>query len=388
MTNLIYPLASTTWDEKEIESMYRVINSRNFTMGGEVFDFEKRFAEFFNSKFAVMSNSGSSANLLAIAAMKYANRLDKSKNEIIVPAVSWSTTFYPISQLGYKIRFVDVDLETLNISVDQVLANVNKSTAAIFAVNLLGNPAELIKLRQIADDLGIFLIEDNCESMGARVQGKYSGTFGEIGTFSCFYSHHISTMEGGVCLTDDEELAQIMISLRAHGWTRELPDKNFVFNKTGDAFDDLFRFVLPGYNLRPLELSGAIGKEQLLKLPKFIEERRKNSKLFAELIKSNPNVIIQKEYGESSWFGFSIILANELSGKRKQIVQQLDENGIDCRPIVAGNFAKNPVVKHLNHCELTPLPNAEKIHIDGLFVGNHHFDLSIGIEKLSKLLAQ
>jgi len=288
--------------------------------------------------------------------------------------------------LGYSIRFVDIDLDTLNMDINQVEAAIGGNTAGIFAVNLLGNPAELTKLRKLADSAGIFLLEDNCESMGAILDNKFTGSHGEIGTFSTFFSHHISTMEGGLSITDDLELAQIMISMRAHGWTRELPDENFVYNKTGAPFDDLFRFILPGYNLRPLELSGAIGKEQLKKLPHLIDERIKNSKVFNDAFAGRKNVRIQKETGVSSWFGFSMVFENELSDRRAEIVQKLTDAGIDCRPIVTGNFAKNPVLSHLNHSVIPDLPNADKIHKDGLFVGNHHYDLSDGIYKLAEIV--
>jgi len=382
-----YPLASTTWDQSEIQAMNRVIDSMKFTMGQEVFDFESDFAKFFGAKYAVMSNSGSSANLLALAAIKYSSQFrTSSKNEVIVPAVSWSTTYYPISQLGYKIKFVDIDINTLNLDLNLVQEAISDNTAGIFAVNLLGNPSDLVELRKLADENSLFLIEDNCESMGAKLGDKFAGTFGQIGTFSSFYSHHISTMEGGMCLTDDLELAQIMISLRAHGWTRELPEKNFVFNKTGDAFDDLFRFILPGYNLRPLELSGAIGKEQIKKLPNFVKVRRENAKIFSDYFMNESRVRIQKENGVSSWFGFSLILEDELSHKRSEVVKHLENSGIDCRPIVAGNFAKNPVLTHLNHADIPQLPMADKIHVDGLFVGNHHFDLSKELKLLKEVI--
>ena len=385
----IYPLASTTWDDLEIEAMQRVITSGKFTMGLEVSEYEKKFAEHFGAKYAVMSNSGSSANLLAVAAMRYSSRFSNpEKNEVIVPAVSWSTTYYPIVQLGYKIKFVDIDLDSLNMSIDQALSAIDEKTAGIFAVNLLGNPAELPALRKKCDELGIFLLEDNCESMGASIEGKMAGSYGEVGTFSSFFSHHISTMEGGMCITDDLELAQVMTSMRAHGWTRELPQENFVHNKTGDEFDDLFRFILPGYNLRPLELSGAIGIEQIKKLNDFVSVRRDNALYFQEAFKGIPNVRTQAENGLSSWFGFSMVLEGPISGRRAELVKVLNDLGIDSRPIVAGNFTKNPVLRHLDHVEIGELPNADKIHNDGLFVGNHHYDLEIPIKKLAEAVSE
>jgi CDP-6-deoxy-D-xylo-4-hexulose-3-dehydrase len=375
-SEIVYELASSSWDQDELNAMHRVIKSGNFTMGQEVREFESKFADYFGTKFAVMSNSGSSANLLAMAAIRYSKKYGKDqRDEVIVPAVSWSTTYYPITQLGYKLRFVDVDLNSLNATASAIQAAISNRTAGIFAVNLLGNPSDLEAISNLASEAGIFLLEDNCESMGAKIGTKFSGTFGQIGTFSSFFSHHISTMEGGLSVTDDEELAQLMTSLRAHGWTRELPETNHVHDKTGEKFDDLFRFVLPGYNLRPLELSGAIGIEQLKKLPAINNQRRLNAEFFKSRIVFE-DLLIQQEFGDSSWFGFSLILNGELSGRRTELVSHLTSKGIESRPIVAGNFTRNPVMKHLDHVKLEPLPNADKIHQDGLFVGNSQEDLS------------
>jgi CDP-6-deoxy-D-xylo-4-hexulose-3-dehydrase len=381
-----YKLASSTWDDKEIQAMQEVIASGNFTMGEKVKEYERSFADYFGSKYAVMSNSGSSANLLAVAAMRYRKDFDSTKTEIIVPAVSWSTTYYPIHQLGFRLKFVDINLGTLNTTPDLIEAAIDENTAGIFAVNLLGNPSELNQLRTLADQAGIFLLEDNCESMGAKLGGKFTGTFGDIGTFSTFFSHHISTMEGGMCLTEDEELSQIMTSMRAHGWTRELPRENSIHNKSGDPFEDSFRFVLPGYNLRPLEMSGAIGLSQLNKLAQFVQTRKENADKFLRSTEHLGDLLFQEETAESSWFGFSIILTGANTGRRLELSQELRENGIEHRPIVAGNFTQNPVIRHLNHAPISHLPNAEKLHVDGLFVGNHHFPLDDEIEKLVAVL--
>jgi CDP-6-deoxy-D-xylo-4-hexulose-3-dehydrase len=382
-----YPLATTTWDEKEYSAMQEVIASGNFTMGKKVAAFEGQFASHFGSSFAVMSNSGSSANLLALAAIRYSslNPTD-GRDEVIVPAVSWSTTYYPITQMGFKLKFVDVDLATLNASVESISAAVSSKTAGIVVVNLLGNPSELTEIRQLADQHSLFMIEDNCESMGATYEGKLAGTFGEIGTFSSFFSHHISTMEGGVSVTNSLELKQVMTSLRAHGWTRELPSENFVHDKTGDDFEDLFRFVLPGYNLRPLELEGAIGTEQLKKLNSIVSGRRANALKFINLMQKFPEIQIQRELGESSWFGFSLLLTGKHKGRRADLVSALKSQSIAVRPIVAGNFTKNPVLKHLPHVALEDLKNADQVHDEGLFIGNHHYEMNHEFELLDKAL--
>lgn len=387
MDSIRYPLATTTWDDAEYAALQRVIDGGRFTMGPEVRAFEAEFAAALGAKHAVMVNSGSSANLIALSAAVVNPQIDLNPgDEVIVPAVSWATTFYPVHQLGLRLRFVDVDLDTLNLDAAQVAAAITPATKAIFAVNLLGNPADLVALGELAQRHGLVLLEDNCESLGATLNGRQAGTFGLAGTYSAFFSHHISTMEGGLVTTDDEYTYQAAVSLRAHGWTRELPADNLIHPKTGEAFDDLFRFVLPGYNVRPLEMSGALGREQVKKLPSLIEGRRRNGAAFVERFASRDDVRIQRENGESSWFGFSLILDGRLSGRRAEVVNALTAAGIEARPIVAGNFTRNPVMRHLSASVPDSLPAADRIHEDGLFVGNHHYPIDAEIEMLASVL--
>ena len=383
-----YPLATSTWDEAEYAALQRVIESGRFTMGPLVRQFESEFAASLGSNFAVMVNSGSSANLLAVAAAVLNPEVDLNRgDEVIVPAVSWATTYYPLSQYGLRLRFVDIDLDTLNLDLDQVEAAIGPRTKGIFAVNLLGNPNDFARLTALAEKHCLVLLEDNCESLGARDAGRAAGTVGIMGTFSAFFSHHISTMEGGLIVTDDERLHQMLVSLRAHGWTRELPQKNFVHDKTGEVFDDLFRFVLPGYNVRPLEMSGALGVEQLKKVPSLVAGRRENAAYFVERFSDLDTVRIQKETGESSWFGFSLVLEGTLAGRRSEVVAALGENGIEARPIVAGNFAKNPVLSYLDAIVPDALPNADKVDVDGLFIGNHHYPVHEGLDSVHRVIA-
>lgn len=384
---MIYSLASSTWDHEEVEMASKLLASGNLTMGPQVADFEKQFAKYIGTKYAVMFNSGSSANLGIFAGLKFMkNSPLKPGDHILVPAVSWSTTYYPVNQCGFILDFVDIDSKTLNIDVDLVRSAIKPNTKAIFAVNLLGNPADLLALRNIAEEHNILLIEDNCESLGAQIKNQKTGSFGIAGSHSFFFSHHICTMEGGMVTTNSLELAEAMISIRAHGWTRGLPDQNSVFDKSKNHWEDFFRFVLPGYNLRPLEISGAIGQIQLRKFPKFLEARRNNAKKFTNLLLNSDSYQIQHEIGESSWFGFSIILKGKLAGKRDQLLKFLESNKIDTRPIVAGNFTINPVMEHLEFSPLPQLPNANLIHLEGFFIGNHHFDVSTEIDQIYLLL--
>ena len=389
MTDPVFTLATSSWDEKEIDAINRVVASGFFSMGKEVATFEKQFATFADTPYAVMVNSGSSANLLMVAALRYHSKANlQPGDEVIVPAVSWSTTYSPLYQYGLKLKFVDIDLETLNFDLDALEAAIGPKTRLIMAVNLLGNPNNYNKINAMIAGRDIFLIEDNCESLGATLGGQQAGTFGIAGSYSCFFSHHISTMEGGMVTTNDEELYHIMLSVRAHGWTRNLPESNLVTGqKSTDAFEEAFRFVLPGYNLRPLEMSGAIGQEQLMKLPMIVENRRKNAVLFKDLTKEFGDVISQKEIGESSWFGFSMVINPECNIDRSVLLDNLQKSGVECRPIVAGNFAKNKVVEKYFDYEISGnLKNAEYIDGAGLFIGNHHYPLEKEMEALRTAL--
>jgi len=384
-----YPLATATWDESEYKALQEVIDSGIFTMGPRVAQFERDFTQYIGSKYAVMVNSGSSANLLMVAALFYTKNSHLKLNagdEVIVPAVSWSTTYYPLYQYGLKIKFVDIDLQTLNYDLDQLRLAVTDQTRAIMVVNLLGNPNDFLAIRNIIGSRDIVLVEDNCESLGAEFEGKKAGTFGVMGSFSSFFSHHISTMEGGVVVTDDEELYHILLSLRAHGWTRNLPKENLVCGtKSDDSFEESFRFVLPGYNLRPLEMSGALGIKQIQKLPTLIGERRKNGVILQRAMQDHPDLLIQSEIGQSSWFGFSLVIRPDSNLSRKNLVKKLIKLGFECRPIVAGNFAKNEVVKYFNSEVHGRLKNAEHIDQNGLFIGNHHYPITEAFEVLKNV---
>lgn len=383
-----YPLASSTWDEKEINAINKVINSNMYTMGDSVAEFERNFADYLGSKYCLMVNSGSSANLLAVGAMFYTkNPLLKKGDEVIVPAVSWSTTYFPLYQYGLKLKFVDIDLNTLNYDLSQLKSAVSEKTKMILAVNLLGNPNDFDEILDIVEKNNLLLMEDNCESLGAEYKGKKAGTFGLLGTFSTFFSHHIATMEGGMIATDDEELYHILLALRSHGWTRHLPKKNKVANKSDVWFEESFRFVLPGYNLRPVEMSGAIGIEQLKKLPEFIKTRRNNAELFIQLFNDNENLYVQKEISESSWFGFSLIVKPHSKFSRADIIKILEGNKIEYRPIVTGDFTKNEVLKYFDYEIHGDLKNSKYLDQNGLFVGNHQINLEKEIKLLHEVLS-
>ena len=382
-----YPLATSTWGKKELEAIQSVIDKDTYTMGSSVTQFERDFCKFMGSKYSVMVSSGSAANLIATAALFYTkNPMLKRGDEVIVPAVSWSTTYFPLQQYGLKLKFVDINLETLNYDLRMLASAITDKTKMIMVVNLLGNPNDFDMINDLIKGRNIFILEDNCESLGAEYKGQKTGTFGIMGTFSTFFSHHMSTMEGGFVVTDDEELYHILLSIRTHGWTRNLPKENKVSNKSDDWFEESFRFVLPGYNVRPVEMSGAIGVEQLKKLPSFLKQRRENAKLFVKLFQNHSDFLIQKEIDNSSWFGFSLIVKSESNSNRKEVVRKLQDSNIDCRPIVAGNFTKNEVMKFFDYKVHGTLNNANHLHSNGLFVGNSQVCLKREIEHLAKTL--
>lgn len=384
---MFYELAATTWGSEEIAAIDRVVASGRFTMGEQVAAFEREFADYFGVKHGVMVNSGSSANLIAVAALAYKKERPLQRgDEVIVPAISWATTYHPLQQYGLKLRFVDVELDTLNIDVSKLEQALTPRTRAIVPVSILGNPAALDVIRAFADAHGLYVLEDNCESMDAELNGKKAGTFGDLNTFSFFFSHHISTMEGGMVLTDDLELAHLCRSMRAHGWTRDLPHDTPLYERTSSDHFEAYRFILPGYNVRPLEMEGAIGREQLKKLPALTAARRKNMALFQELFAGDERFIIQRENGVSSCFSFTIILNPAFNPDREKVFAALKEADIGFRIITGGCFLRHDVLKYYDYDTVGAIENAFTAHDLGFFVGNHPFDLTPQIERLRAVL--
>lgn len=384
-----YPLTVDTWDQDELNAIQNVVESKRFTMGPRVKKFEEEFAAKYQSKYAVMVNSGSSANLISIAALSFKNDRPLSRgDEVIVPALSWSTTYYPLLQYGLKLRFVDIDPMTLNIDTNLLTKALSPKTKAVVAVNILGNPCALETLRTFCDAHKLYLFEDNCESMGATLNGKPCGTFGDLGTFSTFYSHHISTMEGGLILTNNEELYHLSLSLRAHGWTRDLPAETKIFTKKEDDFFEAYRFILPGYNVRPLELSAAIGSSQLKKVDSMISTRRQNARLFQDLFANNPRFRIQKENGQSSFFSFTIVIEPESGLDRAEVLSALKNANIQYRIITGGNFLRHDVIKYFDYDVVNGgTPHADYAHFNGFFVGNFPYPAEKEIRHLHKVLS-
>lgn len=384
---MFYELAADTWGDEERAAVQRVIDSGRLTMGPEVEAFEAEFAAYFGRKYAVMANSGSSANLIGIAALGYLrDGALRRGDEVIVPVISWSTTYAPLQQYGLRLKFIDVELDTLNMDVRRLDEAVTADTKAIVGVSVLGNPAALEAMRTFADTHGLIFFEDNCESMDAELDGRKTGTFGDIGTFSTFFSHHISTGEGGVMTTDDPEINDLARSIRAHGWVRDLSEDSVVAPPKGDEFSEAYRFILPGYNVRPQEINAAVGREQLKKLPEMTAARRKNLAQFNERFSGDARFTIQQENGKSSCFCFPIILNSSDADDRERVFAALREADIGFRMITGGCFTRHDVIKHFDYELVGEMVNGDRAHDYGFFVGNHPFDLTDQIDKLYDVL--
>jgi CDP-6-deoxy-D-xylo-4-hexulose-3-dehydrase len=385
---MAYDLASTSWGPEEVEAIQRVVRAGQLTMGENVRRFEEAFAATFGVKHAVMVNSGSSANLVGVAALFHTRERPLQRgDEVIVPAISWATTFHPLQQYGLKLRFLDVELDTLNMDVSRLEAALTPRTRMVMGVNILGNPAALDVIRRFCDAHALYFFEDNCESLGASLQGKPCGTFGDLGTFSTFYSHHISTMEGGVLVTNSTEIAHLARAVRNHGWARDLPpDSPLAPPPAGDPFFEAYRFIMPGYNVRPLEICGAVGLEQLKKLNHMIEVRRANAAHFVRLFGGDERFILQREHGRSSWFSFTIILNPALDIDRARVMHAMRQAEIGFRMITGGCFLRHEAAKFFDYDTVGEMVNANLAHDHGFFVGNHPRDIMKEITQLREVL--
>jgi CDP-6-deoxy-D-xylo-4-hexulose-3-dehydrase len=385
---VLYPLASTSWGQEELDAIARVVATGQFTMGDEVRRFEQAFAARFGVEHAVMTNSGSSANLVGVAALCHVDRRPLQRgDEVIVPAISWATTFHPLQQYGLKLRFIDVELDTLNMDVSKLERALTPRTRMVMAVSILGNPAALDVIRAFCDEHDLFFFEDNCESMGASLGGRLCGTFGDLGTFSTFYSHHISTMEGGLLVTNRAELASLARAIRNHGWARDCAQPSVADGRTArDEFFEAYRFIMPGYNVRPLEMCGAIGLEQLKKLDAMLEIRRANARLFTSLFGGDGRFILQREHGCSSWFSFTMILNPAGRLDRGRVMTAMRSAGIGFRMITGGSFLRHEAAKFFDYEVIGDLANADTAHDHGFFVGNHPRDLTAEIRHLHAVL--
>lgn len=341
--------------------------------------FEQRFAEQVGARHAVMVNSGSSANLLALAAASNPARTRRLRagDQVLIPAVCWSTSLWPVVQMGLEPVFVDVSAETLNVDVDDLRRKIGPRTRGLLAVHILGNSAPMAEILELVAAHDLVLIEDTCESLGSRFGERHLGTLGDFGTYSFYYSHHITTGEGGVVVCDSLEDLDLLRCLRAHGWSRELSNREAVEDAHPDI-DPRFLFVNAGYNLRPLEVQAAFGHCQLERLASMNHMRNVNRDRIIAALKAHPRWCGQLEFPLASpdarpvWFGFVALLAPRFAAQRRRYLEHLSRSGVENRPVVSGNFTRQPALKLLGiDCDPAAFPGAEEINQRGFFIGLH-----------------
>ena len=366
---LDYPLSPNSFSKEDIKKAAEVLNSKKITMGPVTKKFEKEFARFIGTKYALMVNSGSSANLLSTFALINPRKknLLKYGDECLIPALCWSTSLWPIIQAGLKPKFVDVDPKTLNLSIPDLKRKINKKTKAVVSVHVLGNSTNLDELNSIIKKNKLYLIEDTCESLGSKFKDKYLGTFGDFGTFSFYYSHQITAGEGGMIVCNKKEDYEIIHSLRSHGWDRGLKNDKKNFN-----------FINSGFNLRPTDVNAAIGLNQFRRLNNFKKIRSENREKIIKRLKNSKNWKNQFSFIEPikkltpSWFGLPILINKRYVEKKDRFLSYLNRKGIETRPIISGNFLNQPSIKlyKLNN-KKEIFRGAQEIEDRGFFIGIH-----------------
>jgi CDP-6-deoxy-D-xylo-4-hexulose-3-dehydrase len=368
-------LHEPTFGATEIIAAVDVLLSTRVTMGPKVRAFEREFADAFKFAHGITNNSGSSANLLAVAALANSATEDHLKpgDEVLVPALCWSTTVWPLIQHGLVPVIVDIDPVTFNMAPGEIERAIGPKTRGIMPVHVYGNPCDMGEMMDICRRRNLILIEDCCEALGAFYDGTPVGKFGAIGTFSFYFSHHMTTLEGGICVTENFELAEMIRILRAHGWVRELQDPQSFYDKY-PGIDKRFLFVNQGYNLRLTELQAAIGSVQLPKLTSFVDARRTNTAEWQkDLGKWSDFFQFQKETpkAHSSCFGFPIILKDGTPFSIAEITSHLNKANIETRPIICGNIAAQPAMHMYKHRVVGNLGHSSNVMERGFSFGNH-----------------
>jgi CDP-4-dehydro-6-deoxyglucose reductase, E1 len=371
----IVRLHEPTFSADEINGALDCMLTTQVTMGAKTKQFERAFVDHYGWAHGIVSNSGSSANLLAIAALANPETKDgfKPGDEVIVPALSWSTTVWPLIQCGLVPVVVDIDPKTFNIDPNEIEAAIGPKTRGVMIVPVYGNPCAMDAIVDICKRRNLILIEDCCEALDASYDGKPVGKFGRVGTFSFYYSHHMTTLEGGITVTDDFEVAELMRILRAHGWIREVEDRER-WTKRYPNFHPRFLFVNVGYNLRATELQGAMGLVQLPKLGNYVKTRRENAAWFRrELSQYGDMFDFQDETpkGRHTWFGFPVKVRANAPFKIAELTSALEAAHIETRPIICGNIARQPAIKLYTHRVHGDLRYASEVMDRGFSFGNH-----------------
>lgn len=370
-------LMEDSFTHEEIDAINECLKSQRYTQGKLVEEFEKKFAEWNNSKYAVMVNSGSSANLLMISLLKEKFGL-KDGDEILVPSVTWPTTVYPIMQNNLSPVFCDVD-KSFNIDVDSIKKMANEKTKAIFAVHLLGQPAKMQEIKKFCEENNLLSLEDCCESTGAQKDRIKVGNWSLMGSFSFYFGHHMTTIEGGMIITNDFESQDLLKSMRSHGWVKGSSriEKYSAFENKNFVFD------IAGYNLRSTNINASIGLVQLKKLDNFVTKRKANHEYFLEKISCVGITPQEVNLEETSSFSLGILTENKV--QRDYLLKNLQSYGIESRPIVAGNLTKQPIFQN-KHMKADVLSMADRIHNCGLYLPNNQFIGREEIDYMNKTL--
>ena len=380
--NYRYLLLENGFSKKDLDVGCKILRSGYITMNSETRKFEEAFAKKLKVKYAVMANSGSSANLLSTFAACNPLRKNRFKrgDEVIVPALCWPTSLWPLYQAGLKIKFIDVDPKTLNVDADNLISKINKRTKVIALVNILGISANNKKIVNYARKKNIIIIEDNCEGLGAKLNNKYLGTYGDFGTYSFFYSHQITSGEGGMITCHNKDDYELLVSLRSHGWSRS--NKKNEYTRIANKYpklDPRYIFINQGFNLRPTDVQAAMGLNQFERLNKFIKIRINNRKKIIESLKKDPRwknqyrfIQVPKDI-EPSFMGLPIFLNESMTKEIKmKLLFYLESKGIETRPILTGNFLNQPSIKlfGLNNKKLK-FRGAQSIEDLGFLIGLH-----------------
>lgn len=374
---MIKLIKSTFYNEQDTkEKLLSFISSAEMlSFGPQCDEFEKRFAKWQGRKYCTFVNSGSSANLAIIQALLNLGRIEKG-DKVGISTLTWSTNVMPLIQLGLEVVPIDVELDTLNVSSRQLKKTLQEQKIKmVFLTNLLGFCDDIDVIRTICDEAGILLIEDNCESLGTIYKGEKLGNFGMASTFSFYVGHHMSTIEGGAICTDDEDLANMLSLVRAHGWDRNLAEKHQQEirskHKVNSSFYSRYTFYDLGYNLRPTEINGFIGNTQVPYLDEIVQKRKDTFLEIAENIYAQPDLFYPIRYNHIdliSNFAFPVIC------KSKEIRDELVERctgKLELRPIVGGDMTKQPFFGKYEKGSYLEDSNASLIHEQGLYFGNN-----------------
>lgn len=372
-------LVKDTIDLNDVKRLITWLETNpRLTKGDLTLEFEKKWSEWLGVKYSVFVNSGSSANLAAIYSLLLSGKL--KNNKIVVPAVSWVTTVTPTIQLGMEPIMCDCDIDNLGLDINHLKEIIkNNNPSVIILVHVLGIPNHMDEILKLCKENDILLIEDTCESIGSKYNDKLLGTLGDLSTFSFYFGHHMSTIEGGMISTNDEDLYHILLSIRSHGWDRDLPKEkqNSLREKYGvDKFRSLYTFYYPGFNLRSTDLQAYIGLGQLEKLDMIVENRNKNFIRYKNEIKNTFWNVSPPEGSFISNFSFPIITKNI-----KELTEQLITNNIECRPLICGSINEHPF--WYERYGKQNLPNSKLVHNYGLYLPNNH---QMTDEEISKVI--